>query len=226
VLPLPLGSNREGTAVVRPRGRWAKKEEVVEAADLARPRHPTPLTRSSRTPRSGGSAVTRKASTSPLQVERGERREGAEDQGQRLVAERLAHDPPPTPVDPAVPKGAATSRADGSKFYDGFGLPELEPPEPMTPGTSSDVAATPRRDKGKPQWAWRGTRTAGRATATMGQVRRGGRRPAGRGGTEAAGGGTDGEGGGRERGKPGKTRGRWRRKMKKKCESDTWVSHV
>jgi EREBP-like factor len=41
------------------------------------------------------------------------------------------------------------SSSDSSWYsYDGFGLPELEPPKPMTPGASRDVAAcdNPTRD--------------------------------------------------------------------------------
>jgi EREBP-like factor len=113
------------------------------------------------------------------------------------------------------PEPLTSSDSSSCYFYDGFGLPELEPPEPMTSGASSDVAATPRRDGGGRGGRGEGQALPGRATAAVGQVRRGGRRPTGRGGTEAADGGTDGEGGGRERGGPGKRGGQWKGKEKK-----------
>jgi EREBP-like factor len=51
------------------------------------------------------------------------------------------------------PEPLPSSNSSSCYSYDGFGLPELEPLEPMTPGASNDVAATPRRDGGRPRWA-------------------------------------------------------------------------
>jgi hypothetical protein len=99
VLPPPLGSNHEGTTVVRARGGGGWRRRWWWS------RPPTPLTRASRTrrtPRSGGNATAREASSSPMQVEHGEHREGAEDpraapharSGRRRIRLQLSWIPP------------------------------------------------------------------------------------------------------------------------------------
>jgi hypothetical protein len=129
--------------------------------------------------------------------------------------------------DPRVkPEPLPSSNSSSCYSYDGFGLPELEPSEPMTPGTSNDVAATPRRDGGEAAVGvargkhFRGVRLRpwGKFVAEVAGRRAGeGRKPPAEGPM------------GREEGERGGNRGRQvggGGGKEKRCESDTWVPHA
>jgi hypothetical protein len=125
--------------------------------------------------------------------------------------------------DPRVkPEPLPSSNSSSCYSYDGFGLPELEPSEPMTPGTSNDVAATPRRDGGEAAVGvargkhFRGVRLRpwGKFVAEVAGRRAGeGRKPPAEGPM------------GREGG-TGEDRWAVEGGKKKRCESDTWVPHA